>query len=147
MTPTASYTYSILPWILSDSPECNIYLWLVNATMTVDGIVRGVPSQILCEPGSVIMKTAMRPTLYRLQAILVRLQRRDRVTANHMAEELEVSARTIARDMDFLINSLHLPISYHFQKKSYVLNGTLPSLFAPPETLPVIVPSSLLGDE
>ncbi len=147
MKPLLPFSAPILPWLLTDSEECNIYQWLVIATMTIDGRVSGVPSQILREPISAPMKSAMRPTLYRLQAILMRLSRGERVTANHMAEDLEVSVRTVARDIDYLINTLHVPMSYHYSKKSYVLDGPLPSLLRPPDHMPGIEPSALLGDE
>jgi len=110
------------------------------ATMTVDGIVSDVASLFLSEPGTAYMKSAMRPSLYRLQAILERLARGERVTASMMAIELEVSHRTVARDFDYLINQLHVPIEYSFVKKSYILTGVLPSLLTPPG-LP------LLGDK
>mgnify|MGYP001156572407 CR=1 FL=1 len=116
-----------------DTVECSIRRWLEIATMTVDGIVSDVASQFLSEPGTAYMKSAMRPTLYRLQAILVRLQRGERVTASMMAQELDVSHRTIARDFDYLINRLHAPIEYDFARKSYVLTGPLPSVLTPPE--------------
>ncbi len=86
------------------------------------------------------MMSATRPTLYRLQAILVRLSRGDRVTASIMADILEVSSRTVARDFDYLINRLHVPMEYNYVKKSYVLTGPLPSLLTPPS-------SALLGNE
>lgn len=130
---------------MSTTPDilrCNIYSWLVNATMTVDGIVSNVASQFLSEPGTAYMMSATRPTLYRLQEILVRLSRGDRVTANIMAKILDVSARTVARDFDYLINRLHVPIEYDYRKKSYVLIGPLPSLLTPPDTA-----STLLGDK
>jgi len=56
------------------------------------------------------MHTAIRPTIVRLRAILARLQRGERVTAGIMAAELNVSLRTIARDLDYLMNSLIPPI-------------------------------------
>lgn len=136
MKPLSSFSTPLLPWLLTDSEERNIYQWLVIATMTVDGRVSGVPSQILRESESAPMKSAMRPTLYRLQAILMRLSRGERVTANLMAKDLEVSERTVARDLDYLINTLHVPMSYHYGRKSYVLDGPLPSLLAPPDKLP-----------
>lgn len=87
-----------------------------------------VALQFLCEPGTAYMKSAMRPTLIRLQAILLRLSKGERVTASMMAKELQVSARTIARDFDYLINGLHAPIAYDYSRKSYVLTGPLPPL-------------------
>ena len=101
-------------------------------TMTVYGIVSDVASHLIREVQfSFLMKSVSRPTLYRIQSILSSLIHGERVTAGAMASFLEVSPRTIARDLDYLINSLHLPIAYDPKKKSYTLNGPIPVLFAP----------------
>jgi predicted DNA-binding transcriptional regulator YafY len=76
------------------------------------------------------MKQVSRPMLSRLRTIVLRLSRRERVTASILAKSLEVSQRTIARDLDYLANGLELPISYDFQLKSYVLNGPIPSILS-----------------
>jgi predicted DNA-binding transcriptional regulator YafY len=76
------------------------------------------------------MKQVSRPMLSRLRTIVLRLSRRERVTAGILAKSLEVSQRTIARDLDYLANGLELPISYDFQLKSYVLNGPIPSILS-----------------
>jgi len=68
--------------------------------------------------------------LSRLRSIVLRLSRGERVTAGILAKSLEVSQRTIARDLDYLANGLELPISYDFQLKSYVLNGPIPSILS-----------------
>lgn len=68
--------------------------------------------------------------LIRIRIILQHLADGKRVTAGQMAESLDVSTRTIARDFDYMMNSLELPISYEYKRKSYVLAGPLPSLFS-----------------
>ncbi len=108
-------------------------MWKIRkSTMTVDGIVNDVPLQFLCEPFVRSMHTAKRPTIVRLQAILARLHRGERVTAGMMAAELNVSLRTVARDFDYLINSLRVPLVYDFGKKSYVLTGQIPPILIDP---------------
>ena len=78
------------------------------------------------------MLTAKRPIIIRLRAILDRLQRGDRVTAGIMSAELNVSLRTIARDFDYLINELHVPMRYDYAMKSYVLTGEIPPMLVNP---------------
>lgn len=68
--------------------------------------------------------------LIRIRIILQHLTNGQRVTAGHMARVLDVSQRTIARDFDYMINGLDLPIKYEFGRKSYILDGPLPSIFA-----------------
>lgn len=68
--------------------------------------------------------------LIRLRSIVLRLSRGERVTAGILAASLEVSPRTIARDLDYLANGLELPITYDFHLKSYVLNGPVPSILS-----------------
>jgi len=68
--------------------------------------------------------------LIRIRIILQHLADGKRVTAGQMAESLDVSARTIARDFDYMMNGLELPICYEYKRKSYVLAGPLPSLFS-----------------
>lgn len=108
-------------------------MWKIRkTTMTVDGIVNDVALQFLCELSVRIMHTAIRPTIVRLRAILARLQRGERVTAGIMAAELNVSLRTIARDLEYLMNSLHVPLMYDYRKKSYVLTGEIPPILIEP---------------
>jgi predicted DNA-binding transcriptional regulator YafY len=71
-----------------------------------------------------------RPALYRIQTILASLINGEKVTTRVMAKRLEVSPRTVARDIDYLINSLHVPVSYDQRKHTYVLNGPVPVLFS-----------------
>lgn len=68
--------------------------------------------------------------LTRLRSIVLRLSRGERVTAGILAKAMEVSPRTIARDLDYLANGLELPITYDFQRKSYVLKGPVPSILS-----------------
>ena len=68
--------------------------------------------------------------LMRLRSIVLRLSRGERVTTGIIAMTLEVSPRTIARDLDYLANGLELPITYDFQLKSYVLSGPVPSILS-----------------
>ncbi len=68
--------------------------------------------------------------LIRIRIILQHLSDGQRVTAGHMARLLDVSQRTIARDLDYMINALDLPIKYEFILKSYILDGPLPSIFS-----------------
>ncbi|MBU3699812.1 MAG: hypothetical protein FGM33_07365 [Candidatus Kapabacteria bacterium] len=70
-----------------------------------------------------------RPMLIRIRIILQHLSNGQRVTAGHMARLLDVSQRTVARDFDYMINGLDLPIKYEFTQRSYVLDGPLPSIF------------------
>ena len=100
--------------------------------MTVDGIVNDVALQFLCEPTVHVMHTAKRPTLVRLRVILAHLQRGERVTAGMMAAELNVSLRTVARDFDYLMTRLGVPLKYDFRKKSYVLTGDIPPILIDP---------------
>lgn len=72
--------------------------------------------------------------LIRIRIILQHLTDGQRVTAGHMARLLDVSQRTIARDFDYMINGLDLPIKYEFGRRSYILDGPLPSIFAVPGT-------------
>lgn len=101
--------------------------------MSVYDRLSAVASHILRDVlPSLLMKNIHRPTLYRIQWILARVVMGERVTANLLAEQLEVSIRTITRDIDYLINSLHVPLSYDYFKRSYVLNGPIPILFSLP---------------
>jgi predicted DNA-binding transcriptional regulator YafY len=49
-----------------------------------------------------------------------------------MAAELNVSLRTVARDFDYLMNRLGVPLKYDFRKKSYVLTGEIPPILIDP---------------
>jgi hypothetical protein len=49
-----------------------------------------------------------------------------------MAAELNVSLRTVARDFEYLINGLRVPLEYDYRKKSYVLTGDIPPILIDP---------------
>lgn len=115
------------------------------STLTISGRVRAVASHVLREVlPSLFMRSGNRSTLFRIHAIIARLAAGERVTANTMAKLLEVSERTIARDIDYIMNALHVPMDYDFKRKSYVLNGPVPTFYAIPPTLP---PSSSIVHE
>lgn len=100
--------------------------------MTAYGIGCDVASYILRDVRySSWVRSLSRPALYRIQTILASLINGDVVTAKRMAGLLEVSARTIARDIDYLINTLHVPVKYNNHRFTYELTGPVPVLFAP----------------
>lgn len=68
--------------------------------------------------------------LSRLRIILQRLSRGERVTAGILAKSMDVSQRTIARDLDYLAHGLDVPVTYDYQLKSYVLKGPIPSILS-----------------
>lgn len=76
------------------------------------------------------MKSTSRPMLVRIRTILQHLTEGQRVTAANMARTLDVSQRTVARDFDYMINGLDLPIRYEHSRRTYILAGPLPSIFA-----------------
>lgn len=78
------------------------------------------------------MQPANRPIIVRLRIILAHLQRGERVTAGLIAAELHVSTRTVARDFDYLINGLRVPLMYDYREKSYVLTGEIPPILIDP---------------
>jgi hypothetical protein len=104
----------------------------LKLTMPVDGIVNAVALQFHCEYTVPVMLSAKRPIIIRLRVILDRLQRGERVTAGIMSTELNVSLRTIARDFDYLINELQVPMKYDYTMKSYVLTGEIPPMLVNP---------------
>jgi len=106
------------------------------STLTISGRVRAVASHVLREVlPSLFMRSGNRSTLFRIHAIIARLATGERVTANTMAKLLEVSERTIARDIDYIVNALHVPMDYDFKRKSYVLSGPIPTFYAVPPTI------------
>lgn len=108
------------------------FIFICHEYMTVDGIGHNVASYILRDVRySTCFRPLSRPALYRIQTILASLVNGEVVTASRMADRLEVSGRTIARDIDYLINSLHVPVVYDNRRHTYVLAGPVPVLFAP----------------
>ena len=65
------------------------------------------------------MKAAVRPVLYRCARIDERLRSQSWPNATTLARELEVTTRTIHRDVDFLRDQLHAPIAFNAQKNGY----------------------------
>jgi predicted DNA-binding transcriptional regulator YafY len=63
------------------------------------------------------MKTATRPQYHRLQRILEMIREGTRAgslpNCRQFTRELEVSRRTLMRDLDFLRDDHHAPIAYH----------------------------------
>ncbi len=103
--------------------------------------MRAVASHVIREVlPSLFMRSGNRSTLFRIHAIIARLAAGERVTANTMARLLEVSERTIARDIDYIMNALHVPMDYDFKRKSYVLHGPIPTFYAIPPTVPTASP-------
>lgn len=111
---------------MQDMFACNLFRWLVNVTLSIDDRVDSVVSQFVSEPRLAHVYSTVKPTIYRLQEILVRLSRGEKVTADLLAKQMEVSIRTVTRDLDYLINELHVPIAYVPKKRSYVLTGAIP---------------------
>ena len=63
------------------------------------------------------MRTATRPQYHRLQRILEMIREGTRAgslpNCRHFTRELEISRRTLMRDLDFLRDDHHAPIAYH----------------------------------
>ena len=57
-------------------------------------------------------KQLARPPLARMLQVHEHLQTRDRTNCRILADALEVSKRTILRDIDFMRDQLGLPIEY-----------------------------------
>ena len=65
------------------------------------------------------MKSAVRPALLRFAVIDDRLRRQSWPNASSLARELEVTPRTIHRDVEFLRDQLQAPIAFDQQKNGY----------------------------
>lgn len=78
------------------------------------------------------MKTKSRPQYYRIRRVLemVREGTKSGYLANSsdFKEELGVSRRTVARDMDFLRDEENAPIEYDESRKGYLLTDASYSL-------------------
>ena len=75
------------------------------------------------------IKTAScRPLLERLSRILSLLDSHKNLTRRKIAEELEVTIKTVQRDMNFLRDNWGVPVGYDSQRMSYVLTGAIPAL-------------------
>lgn len=71
------------------------------------------------------MRHVTRPMVMRIRYLLNALATKRTVRTNIVADQLEVSARTIARDLDMLINQFDLPIEYDRSHKTYRLTREL----------------------
>ena len=60
-----------------------------------------------------------RPPILRMSRIRQKLLRGERFNASTLAAELEVSDRTITRDIDFLRTHLNYEISFDFAENSF----------------------------
>jgi predicted DNA-binding transcriptional regulator YafY len=71
------------------------------------------------------MKTATRPQYHRLQRILEMVREGTRAgslpNCGHFTRELEVSRRTLMRDLDFLRDDHNAPIAYDDSRKGFKL--------------------------
>ena len=83
------------------------------------------------------MKTATRPQYHRLQRILELIREGTRTgslpNCGHFIRELEVSRRSLMRDLDFLRDDHHAPIAYDDSRKGFQL--TDPTFSLPPVQL------------
>ncbi len=64
---------------------------------------------------------ASRPTLYRMGRIVELLKLGRKVTVATVADDLQVSPRTVARHLDYLVHVLDAPIEYDRVQRSFVL--------------------------
>ena len=73
------------------------------------------------------MKTATRPQYHRLQRILELIREGTRAgslpNCGHFTRELEVSRRTLMRDLEFLRDDHHAPIAYDESRKGFRLTN------------------------
>lgn len=71
------------------------------------------------------MKSAVRPALFRFARIDDKLRSGAWPNASSLARELEVTPRTIHRDVEFLRDQLHAPIRFNPRKKGYYYSDAL----------------------
>lgn len=69
-----------------------------------------------------------RPTLYRVYELFRQLNGKQKITAGSLASELQVSERTIRRDINYLRDMLGVPIEYDTKKRTFILTGTITDL-------------------
>ena len=83
------------------------------------------------------VKSSTRPQYHRLQRILELIREGTRAgslpNCGHFIRELEVSRRTLMRDLDFLRDDHHAPIAYDDSRKGFQL--TDPTFNLPPVQL------------
>ncbi len=73
-------------------------------------------------------KVCTRPPLRRIRTIIGRLKQGHYPNCTELARELEVERRTVWRDIDYLRDSLDLPIEYDPSHYGYHLTGEIKSL-------------------
>jgi predicted DNA-binding transcriptional regulator YafY len=59
------------------------------------------------------------PRILYIHNRLLKKKEKEKVNANILAKEYEISVRTILRDIDFMRNFLNLPIDYNNKKRTY----------------------------
>jgi len=72
-----------------------------------------------------------RPPLRRLRAIISHLKKGHYPNCTRLARELEVERRTVLRDIEYLRDSLEVPVEYDPHHYGYHLNGQFPELPTP----------------
>ena len=70
------------------------------------------------------MKSAVRPALLRFAVIDEKLRNRSWPNVSGLAKELEVTPRTIYRDVEFLREQLHARIAFDSRKNGYYYSET-----------------------
>lgn len=77
------------------------------------------------------MSGQTRPPLERMDRILGLLRNGSGVTCRSIGREMEVSPKTIQRDLDFMRDRLQIPLNYDEQKGSWRISSNQPAtLFA-----------------
>lgn len=84
------------------------------------------PSRSRMVPSNISLRT--RPPLERFQQILDILKSHGCPSRQSLAAELEVTTKTIQRDMDFLRDRFHAPIEYDRDRGGYILTGPVDEL-------------------
>ncbi len=73
------------------------------------------------------MSVGTRPQLERMHAIVRRLQKGDYPSRKDLANELNVTTKTVQRDIDFMRDRQGLPIEYNPYKYGYHLTQPVTS--------------------
>jgi proteasome accessory factor B len=66
-----------------------------------------------------------RPELHRLFVLVGKLRRKEKFTAESLADELQVSERTVRRDIQYLRDMMQAPIEFDRWRRSFVLQGEI----------------------
>ena len=64
-----------------------------------------------------------RAPIERMVRVYAALKEKRSVNCNTLARDLEVSVRSVSRDLDFMRDRLHLPIEYVPEQHTYRLGG------------------------